>query len=345
MFPESRPSELSRQESTVLDRIPDRLIRRVRHAWNMLAHGAADDGRDVLCPAARRQLAVQPSYVTVCALTPGVAFFEIEITLDLPAREARRYEHSKLYYTTGSRYKFSEERVVTFCIERLRTPQRIRIVLPDGAKTARLVRVRIDPAPLAEAGEYAVTAFRVAPDETSDTARIARLEAHKEAVRRQVEASEASNLTTLSHHPSSLILELTPRCNLTCIHCSSHGQVELHQAHNRMPEMSPAMLTRLADEVFPSLTSICLVGRGEPTLASDTLWRSFTEAVVKHRVLLAIITNGTFIQRRLTPELLPFIDNITMSIDGLTDATFAANRVGASLEKVWTAVEWFHDQR
>jgi MoaA/NifB/PqqE/SkfB family radical SAM enzyme len=334
-----------RQQSDTLNNVQNRLTRRARHAWNIMVHGAADDGRDVLYPCARRQLATQPSYTTSCAITPDAAFFELEITLDLPVSEARRYEHSKLYYTTRSRYRFSEEHVVTFRIERLRTPQRIRIVLPDEAKTAKVVRVRIDPAPLAESGEYALTAFQIAPDDDSATARTARLEAHKEWVRRQIEASEASSQLTLDHYPSSLILELTPRCNLTCVHCSSHGHPEWHRTHNRMPEMSPVILNRLADEVFPSLTSICLVGRGEPTLASDRLWRTFTAAVIKHRVLLVIITNGCFIPHRITPELLPFIDNITFSIDGLAGETFAANRIGASFDKVWEAVEWFHDQR
>jgi MoaA/NifB/PqqE/SkfB family radical SAM enzyme len=318
---------------------------RVRHVWDVVVHGAADDGLDVEHRFTRRPLATRPSYVTASSIPPGSTFLEIEIMLDLPVSEARRYEHSKLYYTTGSRYEFSEDRVVTFRIERLRIFQRIRIVLPDEVNTAKIVRVRIDPAPLAESGEYALAEFRLVPDDDSAASRTARLEAHKEWVRRQIETSEASDQSILNHYPSSLIVELTPRCNLTCVHCSSHGQPELHRAHNRMQEMSPAMLTHLADEVFPSLTSLCLVGRGEPTMASDKLWRSFTEAVIKHRVLLVIITNGCFIPRRITPDLLPFIDNITFSIDGLRGETFAANRIGASFDKVWDAVEWFHDQR
>jgi MoaA/NifB/PqqE/SkfB family radical SAM enzyme len=293
-----------------------------------------------------RSLSVEPSYFSpTCILTLDATFFDVEIFLDLPVTEARGYEHSKLYYSVGPNFEFSEDRVITFRVDVLRLPRRIRVLIPHAIKTEGPIRIRIDPAPMAEAGEYALTAIWILPDDTSETSRHARIEAHKEWVRRRVEATEAIAQPMLDHYPSSLSIELTPRCNLTCGHCSSHGQPDLHQMHNRMPEMSPDVLKRLADEVFPSLTSICIVGRGEPTMTSHELWGTLTKSVIKHRVLLSIVTNGHFIKRRITPELLPFIDSVMFSIDGTESKTFAANRGGADFDQVWDAVEWFHNLR
>ena len=75
------------------------------------------------------------------------------------------------------------------------------------------------------------------PDSEEEAALIrdARALAKKEWVRKQVEVSEGQLRTFVPHYPESLGLELTPNCNFTCGHCSSHGTPELHQEHNRMP--------------------------------------------------------------------------------------------------------------
>jgi pyruvate-formate lyase-activating enzyme len=66
------------------------------------------------------------------------------------------------------------------------------------------------------------------------------------------------------HYPESLCVELQPGCNLTCAHCASHGTAELHRECNALGEVDRALLARLAEEVFPYLTSLCILGRGEP---------------------------------------------------------------------------------
>ena len=147
------------------------------------------------------------------------------------------------------------------------------------------------------------------------------------------------------HYPNSLSIELTPRCNLTCTHCSSHGTSELHRWHNRMKEFSAERLDRLATEVFPALTSLTLVGRGEPTMVSTRLWETLVRHVVEQRVFLSIVTNGHFLDRWLTPALLPFIETLMFSIDGITPATFAANRGGADLDALLGAVARFDAMR
>ena len=140
-------------------------------------------------------------------------------------------------------------------------------------------------------------------------------------------------------------MEIQPGCNFTCGHCSSHGTPELHRRHNRMKEMDAELLAQLAHEVFPHLTMINLVGRGEPLMVSDRLWNDLIGYLQRYRVLLSIVTNGYFIERRITADVLPLLDTLTVSIDGLHPQTFAANRGGASFEKVMAGVRHFHALR
>ena len=39
------------------------------------------------------------------------------------------------------------------------------------------------------------------------------------------------------------------------------------------------------------------------------------DALQRHDVLLGFVTNGTLLRRRLTPEILPLLDTVTVSID------------------------------
>jgi len=140
-------------------------------------------------------------------------------------------------------------------------------------------------------------------------------------------------------------LHLTARCNLTCSHCATHATHADHRLHNRMQELSLDHLEALAEQAFPSLTAINLSGRGEPLMADERLWQRFVELVIRHRVMLAITTNGWFLMRRITPELMPFISNVNVSMDGFEPETFAANRGGTDIARIWRNVAHFHRLR
>jgi radical SAM protein with 4Fe4S-binding SPASM domain len=184
-----------------------------------------------------------------------------------------------------------------------------------------------------------------AEDRHAEASRLAEIYALKEQVRQEVEAAEAVKATTCRHYPSALSIELTPRCNLTCSHCSSHGEADLHARHNRKAEMDVERLERLAREVFPSLTAVGLVGRGEPLATSNRLWDALVRQLREFRVFLTAVSNGTFLPRRITPELLPFVETLTVSVDGATPQTFGRHRGGAQLERILENVAAFHDLR
>lgn len=105
-----------------------------------------------------------------------------------------------------------------------------------------------------------------------------------------------------------------------------------------MAEMSVARLERLAEETFPSLTALGIVGRGEPFAVSNRLWATLIERLRRDRVFLAAVTNGTLMARRVTPELMPLLETLTVSVDGGSQETFGRHRGGAQLDRLLEAV-------
>jgi len=228
-------------------------------------------------------------------------------------------------------------------------PCTLHVVLPEEVRRSQTVEFRFDPAPSAVEGVVRVSEIRFVQgdddDHDEDASRVARLEDLKDRVRRACEAGEIEHVPVMEHLPQSLKLELTARCNLTCPHCSSHGTEELHLRHNRMPEMPVEQLVRLADEVFPSLTSLGLVGRGEPLLVSNRLWSTLIDKLDEYRVLLTLVTNGTLVHRRITPDVMRLVETLHVSVDGGTESTFAINRKGAHLAQAVDALEYLNEVR
>lgn len=277
---------------------------------------------------------------------PGHAFVEIDFEADISWEDSRAYRYSKLYLSRNPAHEFSESRVVCFRIAENRRRHRVRIELPEYARGTGLLFLRFDPFPYAR-GSAAVHGLRLAwaGDRDRALSEAARLDAMKERTRAAVQRSEREQVQVAAHYPESLGLEIQPGCNLVCGHCSSHGTDEVHARHNRMGAVDSERLAALAAEVFPHLTMVNLVGRGEPLMVSDTLWGEFAGWLKRYRVMFSVVTNGYFTERRITPDLLPWLDTLTVSIDGLAPETFAANRGGASFEKVIAGVRHFHELR
>lgn len=277
---------------------------------------------------------------------PGHAFVDIDLEIDVSWEDSRAYRYSKLYFSRSPAHEFAESRVVCFRIGENRKRHRVRVELPAAARGAGLLFLRLDPFPYAR-GTARVHGFRLIATRDRDVqaSRSARLDALKERTRAAVERSEREQVQVAEHYPESLGIELQPGCNLVCGHCSSHGTAALHARHNRMGAIDGARLAKLAGEVFPHLTMVNVVGRGEPLMVSDALWADFAGHLARNRVMLSVVTNGYFIERRITPDLLPWIDTLTVSIDGLSPETFAANRGGASFDKVIAGVRHFHALR
>lgn len=276
----------------------------------------------------------------------GHAFIEFDLEIDVSWEESRAYRYSKIYYSRNLAGPFTESQVMCFRIGTNRKRHRLRVALPEAARGVGFLVLRFDPFPYAS-GRAQIYELRPVRENDSDTElnEAARLGALKECTRRAVETSERSQVEIAGHYPESISLEIQPGCNLVCGHCSSHGTTQVHDRHNRMGSITSERLEALAKEVFPHLTLINIVGRGEPLMVSDKLWGEFTTWLTRYRVLFTAVTNGYFIERRITPEVLPFLDTLTVSIDGFSPEIFATNRGQASFEKVMKGVRHFHELR
>ncbi|MEQ6204662.1 radical SAM protein [Sulfitobacter sp. HNIBRBA2951] len=270
-------------------------------------------------------------------------YADLEILLSLTWAQSQSYAYSKLYYRMADQ-EFSEDRTVCFKPKRRNHTETLRLALPEFPIGAT-VFFRID-ASAHGIGTLVVDGFDVAPHSAdSGQTVLADYNAAKEQTRAMVIQSEAGQKATLAHYPESLSIELTAGCNLTCSHCSSHGTGEVHDFHNRLQRFTPEGFTAMADEVFPYLTSICLVGRGEPTFVSHQLWECVFEKAKQYNVLVSIVTNGLLLTKRLRPEHMPWVDTMMFSIDGYLSETMAANRGNVSLTTVVEALRHYDKLR
>lgn len=278
---------------------------------------------------------------------PGGLYLDITITLDIPWEETKTYEYSKLYYSATPDSPFSEDRVICFRIPRHGVEQKIRLVLPSSIADSNVANFRVDPLAYCQAGRYILHKLEIIYQEDGDpeASKTARLLAGKQWVREQVVKCEKGESERVSHYPESLCLEITPRCNLQCGHCATHGTSQAHRSHNDMTDIPPQFLDHLNAEVFPWLTSVTTIGRGEPLFASDETWNKLIGHLRTNRVLLSVVTNGLLVKQRLTPEIIPMIDTLTFSVDGMSQETFGSNRGHAKISKVFQNIEYFHQQR
>jgi wyosine [tRNA(Phe)-imidazoG37] synthetase (radical SAM superfamily) len=123
----------------------------------------------------------------------------------------------------------------------------------------------------------------------------------------------------------SLGLDIVPfkTCSLDCLYCecgpTSHLSVE------RRSFFAPQLLLqelRLKLPTIPHLDHITFSGSGEPTLSSDLGWL-VREIKKMSAVPLAVLTNGTLLQRSDVRDDLLAADVILPSLDAATPAAFA----------------------
>lgn len=253
----------------------------------------------------------------------------IELTLSLSC-DNTRYDYSKLYFTCGVFERYSEDQVLCFKLRQANKRETVRLVIPPNAVKSGWVRLRLEAFPNTS-GRCNIVATRLVAEDGDPLSKLAYLFAIKEWVRHHVVQSEVLGRGVVPHPPESLSLELTAGCNLQCSHCSSHGDEAEHRMNNRRPSFTQPMLEKLAHEVFPHLTLVNLVGRGEPTMVSTDLWNKLFELCDTYRVLVTCVTNGSFVQQRFDVEKMRQLDTLTFSIDGMTSDVFSANRGGADL--------------
>lgn len=125
-----------------------------------------------------------------------------------------------------------------------------------------------------------------------------------------------------------LFLEVTPRCNLSCIHCGSrcdeHAQVE-EVALDEWKRVVDEVKQDFGDDVFFAITG------GEPTL-----WKDLCELgsyITDRGYHWGMTTNGTLIDERMARDLADAgLESVSVSVDGLGKTHDMVRQVEGSRE-------------
>ncbi len=142
------------------------------------------------------------------------------------------------------------------------------------------------------------------------------------------------NLTrdySLEMMPQWISFSTTNFCNLRCPHCQTHGTEEVHKISNaqRWPD---DLVTRLTEETLPYAFEFCLSLNGEP-LATPYLKQRLRE-FHEYGAKLHLTTNGTLLSKKTLIKVLPLASTIHISIDGATERTCEAIRLGSNFKKL-----------
>jgi len=121
----------------------------------------------------------------------------------------------------------------------------------------------------------------------------------------------------------------TTACNLKCPHCQTHGTEEMRKIYN-FQRWDEETLTRIPKESLPYAYDFCLTLNGEP-LSTPGLKKKLDEWN-RYGAKLHLTTNGTLFSKKMLINVLPIVGTISISIDGASEFTCEAIRLGANFK-------------
>lgn len=133
----------------------------------------------------------------------------------------------------------------------------------------------------------------------------------------------------LLSYPTLAIIDPTNVCNLKCALCATgQGTLQMKRGH-----IDVALYRRILDTLAPYLYEVCLFNWGEPFLH-----REFFELVrcaKKHGLHTDTSTNFNVASDETIREIVDSgLDSLTVSVDGMSQETYAKYRVGGDFEVV-----------
>jgi MoaA/NifB/PqqE/SkfB family radical SAM enzyme len=134
--------------------------------------------------------------------------------------------------------------------------------------------------------------------------------------------------------PSQVMVDVTEICNLACVHCP-HPQFEKSE-HYGARNLDPALNHKMVEEVRvhgkERTQFIRYTSNGEP-LVHPQIYDMLEDAVEHSGAFVTLTTNGTILNAQRVEKLLASgLHLIDISIDALSDETYAQIRVGGRLE-------------
>lgn len=133
----------------------------------------------------------------------------------------------------------------------------------------------------------------------------------------------------ISGLPISISIEPTTSCNLRCPECPSG----LRSFTRPTGMLDKALFEKVIMELSPTLSYLIFYFQGEPYLHPGFL--DMVQIASRQGIYTATSTNAHYLdESRARATVASGLDRLIISIDGTTQDTYAAYRVGGSLEKV-----------
>ncbi len=107
-----------------------------------------------------------------------------------------------------------------------------------------------------------------------------------------------------------LAFEITPRCNLNCIHCRTSA------AMNLKDKLSFEDICNVINEISTEFKPVVVLTGGEPLLREDVF--EIAKYIKSKGMRVGLATNGTLINSNIALEIKEHIDIVSLSLDGST---------------------------
>jgi len=135
-------------------------------------------------------------------------------------------------------------------------------------------------------------------------------------------------------YPRSMMVEVTTRCNFSCIHCfrfSLHGRLQLG-------DMSKATYRKIIYEASKmGVRRLIISGWGEPMVHPDILW--MLEEAKSSGLEVNLNTNGYLIGDHIDDLWKLGLDELTVSIDSPDPLSYRETRPGGDLKSISKSLE------
>ncbi len=133
--------------------------------------------------------------------------------------------------------------------------------------------------------------------------------------------------------PYTLTIEPTNRCNLKCPECPSGNGAMVRP----LGMMDFEVFRSIVDETASNTFYLQLFFQGEPFINNRLM--DMIRYARQKRVYTSVSTNAHFIRRETAEQLVDAgLDKLIVSIDGVTEESYRAYRIGGSLAKVHEAL-------
>ena len=140
--------------------------------------------------------------------------------------------------------------------------------------------------------------------------------------------------------PSILTIEPTNICNLHCPLCTTGAGEMIRPAGRMTLDTFKMIVDQVGDEVF----FLLIYHQGEPYLNSDFF--EFVRLAKQKNIYVTTSTNGHYFSPQNVRKTISCgLDSMIVSVDGVTQASYARYRSGGTLKKVITGTKLLIEER